>query len=303
MFVIKHRKIFLIISSVMTIIPIILLFVWGLKPGIDFVGGSILEVSYPDGRPDIKVVQQRIDNLPIGNYSVRPMGENSYVARTKFLNENERVALLNSLSSNGENKIVEEKLNSIGPTIGQELKNKAYVAILLSILFIVLFIAFAFRKVSKPVSSWKYGVVSIMTLAHDILIPTGVFLFLSKFAGAEIDVLFITALLAILGYSINDTIIVFDRIRENLNIRYQHHNSRETFEETIGKSLGQTYGRSFNTSFTTFLTVLALYIFGGSVTQNFALVLMAGVIAGTYSSIFIAAPLLLLISRERTEKK
>lgn len=302
MFVIKHKKIFLGITFGLMLISAVLLFVWGLTPGIDFVGGSILEVSYPDGRPNMGEVQSRISNLPIGNYSARPISENGYVVRTKFLNEAERVALINSLSKNGSEKIVEERFNSIGPSVGEELKNKAYVAIAISILAIVLFIAFAFRKVSKPVSSWKYGVISIVSLIHDILIPTAVFAALGKFAGAEVDILFITALLAILGYSINDTIIVFDRIRENLGLNTRSHHDKETFKEIIGKSLNQTYSRSFNTSFTTFLALLALYLFGGSVTQNFALTLMAGVIAGTSSSIFLAAPMILLISGQDKTK-
>ena len=297
MFVIKHKRIFLIFTAILIVTSIALLFTWGLKEGIDFAGGSILEISYPNGRPEMTEVQNRINNLPIGNYSIRPIGDNGYVARTKFLNENERVALVNSLSFNGSEKIMEERFNSIGPTVGQELKNKAYVAIAISILAIVLFITFAFRKVSKPVSSWRYGIVSIITLVHDILIPTGVFVILIKYAGAEVDMLFISALLAILGYSINDTIIVFDRIRENLDLVHRGR-VRESFKETIGKSLNQTYRRSFNTSFTTILVVFALYLLGGAVTQNFALTLMAGIAAGAYSSIFLAPPILLMMSGE-----
>ncbi|MBU3968918.1 protein translocase subunit SecF [Patescibacteria group bacterium] len=297
MFVIKHRKIFLIFTAIMVVASITLLFTWGLKEGIDFAGGSILEVSYPDGRPTLAEAQSRVNNLPIGNYSIRPIGDNGYVARTRFLSEDERIALVNSLSLNGSEKIVEERFNSIGPTVGQELKNKAYVAIAISILAIVLFITFAFRKVSKPVSSWKYGIVSIIALVHDILIPTGVFVILIKYAGAEVDMLFVGALLAILGYSINDTIIVFDRIRENLDLVHRGR-VRESFKETIGKSLNQTYRRSFNTSFTTIIVVFALYLFGGAVTQNFALTLIVGIVAGAYSSIFLAPPILLMLSGE-----
>lgn len=280
------------------IASIALLFTWGLKQGIDFAGGSILEVSYPDGRPDMVEAQTRVNNLAIGNYSIRPIGDNGYVARTRFLSEDERVALLNSLSLNGSEKMVEERFNSIGPTVGQELKTKAYIAIAISILAIVLFIAFAFRKVSKPVSSWKYGIVSIIALIHDILIPTGAFVILIKYAGAEVDMLFVSALLAILGYSINDTIIVFDRIRENLDLVHRGR-VRDSFEHTIGKSLNQTYRRSFNTAFTTILAVFALYLFGGAVTQNFALTLMVGIAAGTYSSIFLAPQILLFLSGEK----
>jgi len=303
MFVIKYRKIFLSFTTILVVASLILIFTWGLKPGIDFVGGSILEVSYPDGRPSTEEIQNRISNLAIGNYSVRPIGENGYIARTKYLNEEERIALVNTLSLNSSEKIIEERFNSVGPMIGEELKNKAYISIAVVILMTILFIAFAFRKISKPVSSWKYGIIAIIALFHDILIPTGVFVVLGKFAGAEVDVLFVTALLTILGYSISDTIVIFDRVRENLNLNIKMHNFKETFADTIGKSLNQTYVRSFNISFTTFLVLLSLYIFGGSTTEHFALTLIVGVIAGSYSSIFIAPALLLLMGGKDTKTK
>ncbi|MEK7182428.1 MAG: protein translocase subunit SecF [Patescibacteria group bacterium] len=303
MFVIKYRKIFLSFTTILVVASFVLIFIWGLTPGIDFVGGSILEVSYPNGRPNMTEVQNRLSNLPIGNYSIRPIGDNNYVARTRFLNEDERVALVNSLSLNGSEKVVEERFNSVGPVIGEELKTKAYISIALVILMTILFIAFAFRKISKPVSSWKYGIIAILCLFHDILIPTGVFVILGKFMGAEIDVLFVTALLTILGYSISDTIVIFDRIRENLNLNSKSHHSKETFADIVGKSLSQTYVRSFNISFTAFLVLLSLYLFGGSTTELFALTLIVGVIAGSYSSIFIAPALLLALNKEEVAKK
>ena len=156
---------------------------------------------------------------------------------------------------------------------------------------IVLFITFAFRRVSKPVSSWKYGLATIVALAHDVIIPTGVFVLLGHFMGVEIDLLFITGLLAILGYSVHDTIVVFDRVRENLRVNAEQ-NLSEDFEIIVGKSVAQTFGRSINTSLTIFITLLALYLVGSPATKDFAFLLIIGIIIGTYSSIFIASFLL-----------
>ncbi len=163
------------------------------------------------------------------------------------------------------------------------------------VLMIVLFVTFAFRKVSKPVASWKYGLATIIALAHDVIIPTGAFVILGHYLGFEIDLLFVTGLLAILGYSVHDTIVVFDRVRENL--LNSNSGSKEEFENVVGKSVQQTFGRSINTSLTIFITLLALFLFGSSATANFALLLLVGVIVGTYSSIFVASPLLVTFSR------
>jgi preprotein translocase subunit SecF len=186
-------------------------------------------------------------------------------------------------------------VNTVGPILGKELRDKAFFAIAVVVLIIIFFIAFAFRKVSKPVSSWKYGTIAIVVLVHDIMLPVGLFAIMGHFFGAEVDGLFVMALLAILGYSINDTIVVFDRIRENLKYNADS-NTHEDFEFTVGKSLNQTYVRSFNTSLTTSLTLLALFFFGSESTHYFSLTLLAGVIAGTYSSIFLAAPMLVWLN-------
>ena len=159
------------------------------------------------------------------------------------------------------------------------------------VLCTIVFIAWAFRGVSKPVQSWKYGIVAIVTLLHDILVPAGLFAILGRFVGAEVDALFIVALLTILGISINDTIVVFDRIRENLRFN-EDKGRREEFEEVVGRSITQTIARSINTSLTVVIVLAALYLLGPVVTKNFALTLIVGMIAGTYSSIFLASPLL-----------
>ena len=292
--IIKYKKIFLSISLVLVLASFLSIGLFGLKFGIDFTGGSILEVSYSDGRPEVAEVNSVLNELGLGSVSLRVAGENSYIIRTKFLEDKDRVSIISALSFDNQKNVIEERFNSVGPTVGSELKRKAYVAIVIVILAIILFIAFAFRHVSKPVSSWKYGLVAIVALIHDITIPTGVFALLGKFAGLELDVLFVMALLAILGYSVNDTIVVFDRVRENLR-HNQEVRSKESFSDTVGKSLDQTYARSFNVSITIFIVLLSLFLFGGASTTYFALAMMIGVAAGTYSSLFIASPLLVIL--------
>ena len=296
MFVVTYRKIFFILSGIIVGLSFLSVAFFGLQFGIDFTGGAITEVSYPDGRPDKVVLEEQLNPLSVEGYSLRPTGENGYILRTRDLTEEERIIISKALSINGTVQVVEERYNSIGPIIGTELRNKAFFAIAIVVLAIILFIAFVFRKVSEPVSSLKYGLIAIVALLHDIIIPIGMFAVLGVFVGAQVDVLFVMALLAILGYSVNDTIVVFDRVRENLRTNKEL-NIREDFELTVGMSLNQTYTRSINTSLTTLFVLLTLFFVGAPVTQNFALVLMTGVIAGTYSSIFLAAPLLVTIQR------
>lgn len=296
MFVIKYRIVFFVISILLLLGSVFMMVRYGFNFGIDFKGGSILEVSYPNGRPALEEVRKEIDALSIGGYSVQPIGNSSYVVRSKELNSEEKTVLLKSLSSDGKTQVIEQRFNTIGPVVGNELKNKAYLAIIFVILGIVLFITFAFRKVSEPVSSWKYGLATVISLAHDVVIPIGIFIFYGLYTSAEIDVLFVTALLAILGYSVHDTIVVFDRVRENLRINREQR-IKENFETTVGKSVSQTFGRSINTSLTIFLVLIALYLIGGESTRNFAFILLVGVIAGTYSSIFLASPLLVLMEK------
>lgn len=300
MLIVRYRKIFFAISIILIAVSLYGIFKYGFRESIDFKGGSITEVSFPEGRPDKALVESHIGGLGFGGFSVRPSEGDRYIIRTQELSASDREALINTLSSNGAEKIVVERSNTIGPVAGSELKSKAYKAILVVILMIVLFITFAFRKVSKPVASWKYGLAAIIALTHDVIIPTGVFVFLGHYFGTEIDLLFVTGILAILGYSVHDTIVVFDRVRENLK-HNQHAGKKEDFETTVGVSVNQTFGRSINTSLTIFITLLALYLIGSSATKDFALLLLIGVVAGTYSSIFVASPL--LVTFQKFQKK
>ena len=285
MFVVHYRKIFFLVSGILLLVSIAAMFVYDFRTSIDFKGGTLTEVKFSE-RPAQTETELKIEALNMGGFSVRPSGDFNYTIRTKELSLDERQELIQTLG----NPVVERQ-NTIGPIAGAELKSKAVKAVGVVMLMIVLFITFAFSKVSRPVSSWKYGLAKIIAIAHDVVIPTGIFVILGHYIGIEIDLLFVTGLLAILGYSVHDTIVVFDRVRENLHVNAEG-NMKEEFETTVGKSVAQTFGRSINTSLTIFITLLALFLVGSPATKDFALLLIIGVIIGTYSSIFVASPLL-----------
>lgn len=293
MFVIKNRKIFYTISSILFLASAASLVVWGLNLSIDFKGGSILEVVYPEGRPDTNVIKNALASLSLGEFSLRAAGDNGYIIRMRTLSEDEKLAVKKFLTIDGK-KLEERRFNSLGPILGQEAMAKSLWAILAVLICIILFIAFAFRRVSEPVSSWKYGVIAVVALIHDVFIPTGVFSILGHFKGVEIDTLFVTAILVILGFSVHDTIVVFDRTRENLKLD-RDFRTKKDFETIVGESVSQTFVRSISTSLTTLLALVALYFFGPVSTQYFSLALIIGLIVGTYSSIFIASPLLVTV--------
>lgn len=285
----KNFKYFLLLPVIVTSFSLAALFVWGLRPGIDLAGGSMLQVAYSDARPEQAVVREAVGTLGFGEVLVQPTGQMGYILRQRDLSEAEHQSLLGALRTLGAAQ--EVQFSSVGPSLGAELMRKAWIAIALVASCIILFIAFAFRGVSKPVQSWKYGVVAIITLLHDIIVPVGLFALLGYTHGAEVGALFIVALLTILGISINDTIVIFDRIRENLRLN-EEHNRHEGFEHVVERSIVQTISRSINTSLTVLIVLAALWLLGPVATRDFALVLMVGMVAGTYSSIFLASPLL-----------
>ena len=287
----KHYKQFLILPALLSLLSLAAIIMWGLHPGIDLAGGSLLQVSYPNGAPTVAAIQTAVAPLQLGDVLVQPTGTNGYILRERTLTTDEKNSLESALGTLG--TVQEQQFTSIGPTIGAEILHQGYLAILLVVFCIICFIAFAFRKVSEPVASWKYGIVAIVTLIHDILIPAGLFAILGHFAGAEVDSLFIVALLTVLGISINGTIVVFDRIRENLR-RNADNRRKEDFSYVVGHSIMQTLARSINTSLTVIIVLLALYFLGPASTQNLARTLLAGMIAGTYSAIFLASPLLVM---------
>lgn len=290
MFVIKYKNLFFLLSTVLVVGSLWSLWHYGLKLGTDFTGGSILEVSYRAGRPTADTVRAKLEKLELGSISVQLAGERSVIIRSKTLTETEHLTLIKILPPGVENEApVEKRFSSIGPTIGKELARRGVLAIVLVVILIILFIALAFRKVSRPVSSWKYGIVAFIALLHDLIIPTGVFSYLSAVRGFEADALFLTGLLTILGLSVHDTIVVFDRIRENL----KKHVGLD-FSETVGRSLSETFSRSINTSLTIILVLVIIFLYGAAATRDFSLLMAIGVLVGTYSSIFIASPLLVV---------
>lgn len=300
MWVVNNRTVFYVFSLVLIIASLISLSVWGLLPGIDFTGGTLVDVSYEQGRPETSVVAQalyKIDPAASVRPSVGTDGKQNFIVRMKAVDAKEKAAVLSALSVNGTATTTLKSFDSVGPVLGAEALRKAYWSIILVILAIVAYITFAFRKVSEPVSSWKYGLVAVIALLHDVIIPVGLFSVLGHFLGYEVDTLFVTALLVVLGFSVHDTIVVFDRVRENL------HNKAggEPFSVTVGKSITQTIVRSINTSLTTLIALIVLYILGGSTTQHFTLALIVGIAAGTYSSIFVGSAL--LVTLEKWQKK
>jgi preprotein translocase subunit SecF len=300
MWIIKNRTIFYTLSGILIIGSLISLMIWGFQVGIDFKGGSQIEVSYVDTKPDASLIDKNISavaqTIDLGAYTLQSVGDTDYSIKSRVVTDKERQQIQDAFSNNGAIKIDLKRVSSIGPLIGAEAAQKAIISIILVILCIVLFITFAFRKVSKPVQSWKYGLMAIVALAHDVIIPSGMFSILGHFKGYEVDTLFVTALLVILGFSIHDTIVVYDRIRENLSISAKQ-NDKKTFETIVGESVRQTFVRSINTSMTTILALFVLYFLGPVATQHFSLALIIGVFTGTYSSIFIASALLVTIEK------
>lgn len=289
MWIITHRRWFYGLSVLLLGSAILAISLWGLNPGIEFEGGSLIEVTYELPVPSVAEISSTLEPLSLNELSVRTT-DDGFLIRSETLSEAERDEVTTMLVSVGEGGTI-IRTDSVGPVLGKEAIQKSLVSIVLVLIAIVIFIAAAFRKVSKPVASWKYGVIAVIALFHDVLIPTGLFAYLGHFASVEVDTLFVTALLVVLGFSVHDTIVVFDRVRENLRLDTES-KGKTPFDEIVGAGVSQTIVRSINTSFTTFLSLVALYFFGPETTKLFSLAMIVGVVVGTYSSIFIASPLL-----------
>lgn len=287
--ILRLRYVWYTLSGILVASGIIMMFVYGFKLGIDFTGGTLLQVHYISERPSSDTVTAQLQPLNLGETLIEPVNADGYVIKTQFINDDQRIAMLQALGD----QVVEDSFETVGPTIGEELRQKAVTAIIMVVLAIVIYIAWAFRGVSKgPVPSWAYGLSAILALVHDIVIPLGVFSVLGEWLGVEMNAMFITALLTILGFSVHDTIVVFDRIRENLR-----RSSSTRFADIIGESIEQTLMRSLNTSVTVIIVLAVLLLFGGESIRYFILALMVGIGVGTYSSIFIASPSLLIWQR------
>ncbi len=294
MFIIKYKKIFFALAIILVGGSFAAMIIKGFDVGVDFTGGSVLEVSY-DHRPSTDIIKGHV--LPVmPDAQVQEVGTNDLMVRTAPINETQKDAILASLSFDGATA-TEKQFNTIGPTVGKELRSRAILSIVLVSLLIICFIAFAFRKVAKPISSWVYGLIAIVVLVHDVVVPAGFF----ALFGLQVDTLFVVGLLTILGVSINDTIVVFDRIRENLHTNESKH-IKEDFSHTVGKSINQTFVRSIMTSVTVLIALGALYLFGPESTRNLSIAMFLGMFFGTYSSIFLASPLLVVWEQWKAKK-
>lgn len=292
--IIANRKMWYWISGTLIAASLLSVVFWQFKFGIDFTGGSLIEVVFDDGRPSIAEVTEAL--APFGAASVQPAGEQGMIIRMPPLDQTTHLNLVNVLNDRFA-KVTEQRFDSIGPTIGVELRNKALVALLIMFVAIIIYIAYAFRRVSRPISSWVYGVITMITAFHDIAIPLGIFSLLGKFASVEVGAAFVAAILTIMGYSINDTIVVLDRVRENLA------RGSGTFEDIVEKSVRQTITRSVITGVGALLALIAIYFFGGESIKYFALALIVGIAVGAYSSLFIAAPLLVTWQKHKSRRR
>src|SRR3989344_824751 len=290
---VKHSKIYYIFSAVLLAVSLFSLLFFGLKWGIDFTGGSIIEVEFSESVLDNATAKQQLADLNLGEVIVQPTGEKGIILRLKSVDEETHGKILEKLGN-----VQERRFEAIGPIVGQELTKKTRVAVVLALLSIIIYITFAFAKLSWPMKSWQYSIAALLALFHDILIPLGAFAVLGRFYGAEMTIPIIAALLTVLGYSINDTVVVYDRIRENLLKR-----KFSTFEETVNQSLNQTLSRSINTVVTVLLTLFAIYFFGGETLRYFSLALIVGIVSGMYSSICIASPLMVSWAKWQEKKK
>jgi preprotein translocase subunit SecF len=283
--IIGRRKIWYLISLILILPGVVGLILWKIPTGLDFKGGTLLDIEYSQGVSKEKI-QEATASAEVKNANVQPAGERSFIIKTTLLDQGQLQKLTDALAKAGDG-YKQNRLETVGPTVSSDLKNRAIIAVILASLAIIIYITIAFRKVPKPANSWRFGVCAVLALIHDLLFVFGVFAILGHFFGYEIDALFITALLTIMGFSVHDTIVVFDRIRENLR-----KSPSLDFETNVNNSILQTLNRSLNTSFTVLLVLLCLFLLGGETLKHFMLALLVGVSIGTYSSIFNASPLL-----------
>lgn len=290
----KYKYVFLSVSAVLTVAAVAAMFGFGYKQGIDFAGGTLWQIKFADGNLETSAVQNFLSKNGAEDAVVRKAGNtDEFSIRAKELSEEQHQSIVEKLNLKF-GSFEELSFSSIGPAIGSELRSNALFAFVLVLLGISLYVAFAFRKVSYPVNSWKYGIVTLITLFHDALIPAGAFAFWGWKYGVEVDTNFIVAVLVVMGFSVHDTIVVFDRIRENLLLS----KNKDNLAEIIDASVRQTFARSINTSLTLVLVLVALYLFGAHSLSYFTLMILIGTIVGTYSSIFVASPMLTFFHRK-----
>ncbi len=287
----KYTKVYYVFSGILVLASLASLLVFGLNFGIDFSGGSILEIDLKD-RPANMVIQEKLNDLNLGEIVIQPTGTNGVIIRMKEVDESTHQQIVSKLQEISE--VEEKRFESIGPVVGKELRQKTMILVIVSLIALLVYIAIAFGKVSRPLSGWQYGIISIIALFFDILIPLGVFVLLGKFYHIQFNIPIVIALLTLLGYTINDKVVVFDRVRENLLTTRE-----KDFSACVNQSLNQVLIRSLSTGFCTLMVLFAIFFFGGETLKYFALTLIIGIIVGTYSSLFLASPLLVTWHRLR----
>lgn len=293
--IIGHSKLWLGVSVAIVTLAFVSLFTFGLNFGIDFTGGSLLQIQAP--ATTVEALRDVVINS--GFEPVVQQGEgDTYFVRLAPVTETEHQTILAAIQSVS-STATEIRFDTVGPVIGEELKSASLKAAGLMLVLIMVYVAWAFRKVTRPVASWKYGVVTMVAAFHDVIIPLGVFALLGHTLGYQVDLAFVAAALTILGYSINDTIVVLDRTRENL-LRRRH--SDMSFGDIVNTSVMETLARSLNTTFATFLPLIAVFVVGGVTTRPFVLALIIGMLSGAYSSIFVASPLLVEWEKYRARR-
>ena len=292
----KYYKVWFAISGLILLFGIVSLSLYGLNLGIDFKGGTVVELQFPQA-PEQAKVKEALGQVGLKNFQLQSSENNSLIIKTENLEKSQQDQMLEAIKAQA-GDFKELRLDSIGPVIGSELKRNAFYQLALVSLGIVFYIGYAFRKVAKPVTSWRFGWAAIIALLHDLLFVLGLFSILGHFRGVEIDSLFVTAVLTVLGFSVHDTIVVFDRIRENLKLY-----PGQSIEYVVNHSIAQTIVRSLNTSLTVLFVLLSLLLFGGETIRYFVLALFVGIIVGTYSSIFIASPVLVLWQNWKNKRK
>jgi preprotein translocase subunit SecF len=293
------QSFFYILSITLVIASIVVLVVFPLPLGIDFRGGSLMELQFlPDEEaavhvPDKQAIMEAFGVLGLGEVRIQRAGDDTMILRFRDVDEETHQAILSALANLTPSEITEKRFDSIGPVIGGETMNRSAWAIVFVLIAVVAYVAWAFRKVSYPVRSWKYGITALLVLFHDVVITLGIAAIYMRFSGDEIGTPFVVAILVILGYSVNDTIVVFDRLRENLLL----FGRQISFDEAVRRSVKESFARSLNTSLTTLFVLSAVYVFGGATIQSFVAVLIFGIAIGTYSSLAVAAPLLAVWAR------
>jgi preprotein translocase subunit SecF len=294
--IIKHKKFWLIFSLAMIVVAIPLLIIFKIPAGIDFTGGSQIEIKANQDE-NVSDVRSKISKFyTTGDLVVQESGQNQFIITTKSLPQDQYNQFQSDLQSAISSDILRHQ--SIGPSVGQNLTRKAIEGVLVAAALIIMYLAYSFRQVPRSVSSWTFGTVAILTLIHDLAFTTAVFFIIGKFYGYELDSLFVVAALTILGFSTHDTIVVFDRIRENM-IK----NPQESFSDNANSSINQTLARSLNTSLAAILVLISMLILGGSTLKPFILMLTIGIGIGTYSSIFVASPALVTWFEYQNRKK